>query len=199
MPPFIRYIALVLTLLAAATCVRAQDSTLTLSLHQQMINRLAAAALPHTETRRYRGEVDLAITRQPWDVTVKYTVQAVEAIVQPTHVDFNARVRVQGQDMDYTSIARGRLDASVSGGKLRLVASRMTLPLTVAPFGARIDLGTIPADDFLPAAYRTLEFDLAALALPVALPDQRTVNVRLTSARVEFKPPFVLVHATVGL
>ncbi len=195
----IRHILLVLALVAAGGLARAQDSTLTVSLHQQLINRLAAAALPHVETRRYRGEVDLAVTRRPWDVTVRYTVQAVEALVRTTHIEFNAKVRVQGQNIDYTSIARGRLDASVSGGKLRLVAKNMTLPLSVAPFGARIDIGTIPADDFLPAAYRTLEIDLAALALPVALANQRAVNIRLTSARVETKPPFLLVHSTIGL
>jgi hypothetical protein len=183
---------------AASTAV-AQDSTLTLSLHQHMINQLAAAALPHSQTRKYRGEVNLAITSQPWEVPVRYTVLAVEVLVQPSRIDFNARVRVQAQGVDYTSVARGILQPSVADGKLRLVASGLSLPLQIAPFGARIDLGTIPADDFLPAAYRTLEFDLATLALPIVLPDERVVNIRLTSARVELKPPFVLVHATLGL
>lgn len=196
-----RFAALLVAALVLAPCAaaRANESTLTLRLHEQTINRLASAALPHSETRRYRGEVDLGVTRRHWEVTVRYTVLAVETQVKPDHVAFNAQVRVQGEGMDYTSIARGRLDVGVAGGKLVLTASRLTLPLSVAPLGVRIDLGEVAADDFLPAEWRRTEIDLAALAMPVALPGQRQATVRLTSARTELATPFVLVHADVGL
>lgn len=175
------------------------ESRLTVSLHERMLNRMAAAALPHTETRRYAGEMDLAVTRRPYEVAVRYTVQAVEAKVRPTHIEFKARVRVQGPNVDHAAVAQGRLDAGVVGGKLRLTASGMTLPLTIAPFGVPFDLGSVPTDDFLPVALRTFEIDLAAIALPVELPAQRTATLKLTSARVELDPPFLRIHSTIGL
>ncbi len=175
------------------------ESRMTVSLHERMLNRMAAAALPHAETRRYTGEMDLAVTRQPFDVTIRYTVQAVEATVRPTHIEFKARVRVQGANIDRTAVARGRLDAVVAGGKLRLVASGMSLPLTISPFGVPFDFGSVPTDDFLPAALRTIEVDLAAIALPIDLPSDRTATLRLTSARVELDPPFLRIHSTIGL
>ncbi|KAA3630695.1 MAG: hypothetical protein DWQ08_05890 [Proteobacteria bacterium] len=194
-------IILAVLLLSQTTTATAdtENASMSLTLHEQFISRLATTALPHSETRRYRGEVDLGVTQQPWSVDTRFTVQSLKATVTPTNIAVESRVRVQTTGTDYSAVARGVLQPRIENGKLILVASGLTLPLRVAPFGMDIDIGTIPADDFLPTELRTIEIDLAGLSVPVQLPNGRAIRVRITDARLEFRPPNLLVHTVLGL
>lgn len=188
--------AAVVLCLIASNAVFAQASSITLTLHERLLNQLAAAALPHSETRRLSGEVDLGLTRQPWSVDARFTVQAISMTVRSRDVSVDARIRVQASGVDYTSTATGVVHPRIDNGKLILVASGLTMPLYAAPFGVRIDLGAVSADQFLPRELRTLTVDLAA---PVDMPGGGTLRLRMSDARIEFQPPLIHVRATIGL
>lgn len=187
--------AMVLCLIASNAAL-AQASAITLTLHERLLNQLAAAALPHSETRRLSGEIDLGLTRQPWSVDARFTVQAISMTVRPRDIGVDARIRVQASGVDYTSTATGVVHPRIDDGKLVLVASGLTLPLYAAPFGVRIDLGAIPADQFLPRELRSLTIDLA---IPVDMPGDRTLQLGMSDARIEFQPPLIHMRATIGL
>jgi hypothetical protein len=183
-------------LLATSTTTPAGDSFLQLTLHEQFLNRLAAAALPYSSSQRYQGEIGMGIAAQPWTMETRFTVEALRTTVRDQDIGIEARVRVEAAGLDYTHIARGTLQPFIQDGKLIMEVRHLSLPLQLRPFGFPVELGAVPAEHFLPQALRTIEMDLSSLAIPVELPGDGESSIRITGARIETRPPHLIVHAS---
>ncbi len=184
---------LTLLFLAIAAASNADDSQARITLHQDLLNHLARSALPHVATRSYTGEVGIGAASRPWSIEVRYTMDAIELTVAPDAIRVRARVRAQGTGLDYTTVASGRFVPTVRDGCLCLELVDLQLPLRVAPLGFPIDLGNIPAADFVPDELRRLRIELDQLGFRIPLPGGRTVGIRPAAPRFQLAPPHLII------
>ncbi len=184
-------------LLSLAGTASTRASSLELVLHQDFLTRIVRTLLPHSETHKYRGSVDLGITRRDWNIVTHFTIHDISFIVGKEAVQARAKVQVNNGELNYTSFATGKIVPRVRNNILVLELSDLKLPLYVEPFGVRIDLGSVPANDFLPTEIQTVTVNLNTLAVSIESPGKKPVRIHPARSRVILQAPNLILRADI--
>ncbi len=184
-------------LLVFSGTAETQTSSLELVLHQDLLTQIVRTLLPHRETHNYRGSVDLGITRRDWNIVTHFTIHDMSFIVGKEAVQARAKVQVNNGELNYTSFATGKIIPRVRNNMLVLELSDLKLPLYVEPFGVRIDLGSVPANDFLPAEIQTVTVNLNTLAVSIEAHGKKPVRVHPARSRVILQAPNLILRADI--
>ena len=173
-------------------------SSIEIAIHQDLVERVTREFLPHFETRRYQGELNLGLTRQPWATTATYTVRDVKYVFAKDAVNVNADVHIRTPDYEYDAIARGKVYPRVEGRYMILELKHLRLPVYFPMFGTRVDLGSLPATDFLPPELRAIKVDLNQFGMPIEIPNKPSINIRATAPKLFMLPPRIVIRSPLG-
>ena len=162
-------------------------SSITLTIEPVLLQNITQKFLPHIEKRQFNGVLDLAITQQPWSVNVQFTITKVIYTVQSSSLVVSVHVHVNADGYKYNTVANGVVKPKISGETLVLDIVRINLPLSVQVLGTKINLGSIPANSFLPKELKRATINLRQFGLTIITPKNESLLIRPVAPKISYK------------